>query len=104
MTMNNDLGNLIELHNWKIHQQNFLKIKDTEYTLSVIPEYSYFYRSSEGRLVRSVTPQALVLNTCIYNDISGKSHMYVTISSEEEFLDFMLNIQKQLKLELEWQD
>lgn len=102
--MNNDLANLIELHNWEIHRQNFLKIKDTEYTLSVIPEYSYFYRNREGHVRRSNVPQGLVLNTCIYNDISGKSHMYVTISSEEEFLDFMVNIQKQLKLELEWQD
>ena len=103
MIMDNDLGNLIELHGWEINQQSFLDIKGTDYTVSVIPEYTFYTRDEYNKICYSVIPQGLTLNICVYNRISGGSKLYVHIDSEEEFIDFMVGIQKQIKTEEVWE-
>jgi hypothetical protein len=102
--MENGLENIMNLHGWEIERQSYLDIKGTDYTLSVIPEYSFYDRDKNGRIFRSSVPQYVTLNTCVYNRKTGKSITFFNINSEDEFLDFMSELQKQLKLEAEWQD
>lgn len=100
--MNTDLDNLISLHGWEINQQSFLDITGTDYTVSVIPEYTFYARDKHGKIYRSLTPEGITLNICVYNRVSGGSKLFVNIDSEEEFIDFMVGIQKQIKTEEVW--
>jgi hypothetical protein len=93
------MEDLIKAHGWEMQEQNFLNIKDSKYMLSIIPEYSYFMRDETGIIHRSKEPQYLVLNCAIMspNTLSGgdmeyRPVMYINITSEEEFYDFMIEI------------
>lgn len=89
----NDLTNIIEAHGWVMSEQNFLDIKDTDYTLSVIPEYTYWTRNQYDMIVRSKTPTGLTLNMAICRN--GDPEMFMNINSEEEFYDFMICFKKE---------
>lgn len=94
------MEDLIKAHGWEMHTQNFLEIKESNYLLSIIPEYSFYARDSQGRIYRSLQPQDLVLNCAIVSLITHddmieyKPIMYLTITSEEEFYDFMIELNK----------
>lgn len=95
------MEDLIKAHGWEMQEQNILGIKDSRYKLSVIPEYGYFTRDENDRIIRSKTPQYLVLNCAILSpitlddgDVEYKPVMYINITSEEEFYDFMIEITK----------
>jgi hypothetical protein len=95
------MEDLIKAHGWEIQEQNILNIKDSKYMLSVIPEYSYFMRDDKGMIHRSKEPQYLVLNCAIMSpntlsngDVEYRPVMYINITSEEEFYDFMIEINK----------
>ena len=95
------MEDLIKAHGWEMGEQNILGIKDSRYKLSVIPEYGYFTRDENDRIIRSKTPQYLVLNCAILSpitsddgDVEYKPVMYINITSEEEFYDFMIEITK----------
>lgn len=95
------MEDLIKAHGWEMHTQNILEIKNSRYLLSVIPEYSFYARDEHGMIHRSLEPQNLVLNCAIlspitmYNgDVEYKAVMYITLTSEEEFYDFMIEIGK----------
>jgi hypothetical protein len=101
MQIGKKMEDLIKAHGWEMKEQNFLQIKDSKYQLSVIPEYSYFVRDEKGMIHRSKEPQYLVLNCAIMSpitldngDTEYKPVMYVNITSEEEFYDFMIEINK----------
>lgn len=86
---------LMRIYGWKLDQQSILPILDTDYELSVIPEYSYYYREN-NMIFRSKEPQNITLNTAIM--LKGEPQMYFTFSSEEEFFDFMIEFKKTYKL------
>ena len=95
------MEDLIKAHGWDMQEQNLLEIKGSKYLLSVIPEYSYFARDEHNKIIRSKTPQYLVLNCAIMSpitmdngDIEYKPVMYINIASEEEFYDFMIELNK----------
>lgn len=95
------MEDLIKAHGWEMEKQNILEIKDSKYLLSVIPEYSYLTRDENNHIIRSNTPQYLVLNCAILSPLSVedgtaeyKAVMYVNINSEEEFYDFMIELNK----------
>jgi hypothetical protein len=95
------MEDLIKAHGWEMQEQNYLEIKDSKYLLSVIPEYSYFVRDEKGMMHRSKEPQYLVLNCAIMSpntldngDTEYRPVMYINITSEEEFYDFMIEINK----------
>lgn len=95
------MEDLIKAHGWEMQEQNILGIKDSTYKVSVIPEYGYFTRDENDRIIRSKTPQYLVLNCAILSpitldngDVEYKPVMYINITSEEEFYDFMIEITK----------
>ena len=83
---------LIEAYNWEMDKQSILPILNTDYELSVIPEYSYYYRDKNNMIFRSKIPQNIVLNSAIV--LNGEPQMYFTFSSEEEFYDFMIEFKK----------
>lgn len=95
------MEDLIKAHGWEMLQQNFLEIKGSKYLLSVVPEYSYFARDANNKIIRSETPQYLVLNCAMMSpitmnngEIEHKAVMYLNITSEEEFYDFMIEVTK----------
>lgn len=99
------MEDLIKAHGWDMLQQNLLEIKGSKYLLSVIPEYSYYTRDEHGIIHRSKEPQSLVLNCAILSPITEGDEteynavMYLNISSEEEFYDFMIEMQKEVNFE-----
>jgi hypothetical protein len=94
------MEDLIKAHGWDMQEQNLLEIKGSKYLLSVIPEYSYFTRDEHNKIIRSKTPQYLVLNCAILSpitmddEIAHRPVMYINITSEEEFYDFMIELTK----------
>lgn len=95
------MEDLIKAHGWEMHTQNILEIKNSRYLLSVVPEYSFYARDEHGKIHRSLQPQNLILNCAIqspitmdYGYVDYKAVMYITITSEEEFYDFMIEIGK----------
>lgn len=99
------MEDLIKAHGWDMLQQNLLEIKGSKYLLSVVPEYSFYRRDEDGMIHRSKEPQSLVLNCAIMSPITEgdekeyRAVMYVNITSEEEFYDFMIEMQKEVNLE-----
>ena len=99
------MEDLIKAHGWEMLQQNLLEIKGSKYLLSVVPEYSFYKRDELGMIHRCKEPQNLVLNCALMSPITEgdeteyKAVMYFNISSEEEFYDFMIEMQKEVILE-----
>lgn len=95
------MEDIMNAHNWEINKQSFLEIPGTEYLLSVIPEYTYFTRDENNRLVRSKIAQGIKFNCCVvkvYNTEYGRiyhNEMLLDITTEDEFYDFMLGVQKE---------
>lgn len=95
------MEDLIKAHGWVMEEQNFLKIKGSDLQLSIIPEYTYWTRDSNNMITRSNVPQGIKLNICIqkgYDSPEGmwyRSEMFIELSTEEEFYDFMIGIQKE---------
>lgn len=85
---------LMKAYDWKIDEQSILPILETDYEISIIPEYSYYYREN-NMIFRSTQPQNIVLNTAIM--LNNEPQMYFTFSSEEEFYDFMIEFKKQYR-------
>ena len=97
---------LIRAYGWEVNQQNVLGIPNTENVLSIILEYSYYYRDENGRIRRSHTPTGYVLNCAIMTptqqpdgSVVFSPAMYLNINSEEEFYDFMIEASKSINLE-----
>lgn len=95
------MEDLIKAHGWEMNEQNLLEIKGSKYLLSVIPEYGYFTRDENNKIIRSKTPQYLTLNCAIMSpitmddgDIAYRPVMYTNIATEEEFYDFMIELNK----------
>ena len=95
------MEDLINAHGWEMNEQNLLEIKGSKYLLSVIPEYGYFTRDNNNKIIRSTTPQYLILNCAIMSaitmddgDIAYRPVMYINIATEEEFYDFMIELTK----------
>jgi hypothetical protein len=88
---------IIAAHNWKVGEQNFLEIKGTEYTLSVVPEFTYFSRDEEGKVIRSRTPIGYKLNCAVQGPVTFMGHtsiknlFFEEFYSEEDFYAFMIN-------------
>lgn len=81
------MENLITLYSWIMNEQNFLKIKETEYTLSIVPEYTYRYRNSEGHIVPSKVPTGTKLNCALI--LHGKFVDYVEFTEEGDFFSYL---------------
>lgn len=94
------MEDLIKAHGWEINEQNLLEIKGSSYLLSVIPEYGYFTRDENNKIIRSKTAQYLILNCAILSPITiddeivHRPVMYMNIATEEEFYDFMIELTK----------
>lgn len=94
------MEDLIKAHGWEINEQNLLEIKGSRYLLSVIPEYGYFTRDLHNKIIRSQTPQYLILNCAILSpitmdgEVAHRPVMYINIATEEEFYDFMIELTK----------
>ena len=100
------MEDLIKAHGWEMSQQSILEIPKTNNLLSVIPEYSYYYRDEDGKIRRGHVPQSIVLNCAIMSptlqpdgDTVYSPVMYLNINSEEEFYDFMIEASKNINLE-----
>jgi hypothetical protein len=94
------MNDLMQAYDWQIDVQAFLPIPGTKYELSVVPEYTYWYRDDKGFLNRSKIPQGTKLNCCVmvpYDGPEGKfwrPEMQIDITCEEEFYDFMISMKK----------
>ena len=92
---------IIAAHNWEVDQQGFLEIEGTPYTLSVVPEFTYFTRNEEGHIVRSRTPVGYKLNCAVQGEKKVNNHVivdnliFVEFHEEKDFYEFMINFKKE---------
>ena len=92
---------VIAAHNWEVDQQGFLEIEGTPYTLSVVPEFTYFTRNEEGHIVRSRTPVGYKLNCAVQGEKKVNNHVivdnliFVEFHEEKDFYEFMINFKKE---------
>lgn len=76
-------------------------MKGTPYTLSVVPEFSYFTRDEKGHIIRSRTPVGYKLNCAVQGSKTVNGHevvtnlIFVEFSEESEFYDFMIDFKKE---------
>lgn len=95
------MDDLMNAYGWEIDKQSFLRIPGTIYLLSVIPEYTYWFRNEHGMIARAKTPQGIKLNCLIqkpYESPEGtwyKTEMMLDITSEDEFYDFMIGMKQE---------
>lgn len=81
------MENLITLYSWIMNAQNFLEIEGTEYTLSIVPEYTYRYRNAEGHIVPSKVPTGTKLNCALI--LHGEFVDYVEFTEEGDFFSYL---------------
>lgn len=90
----------MKAYEWQIDVQAFLPIPGTKYELSIVPEYTYWYRDERNMITRSKVPQGIKLNCCVMVQYDGpfgkwwKPEMQMDITSEDEFYDFMISMKK----------
>ena len=91
---------IIAAHGWELEVQSFLDIEGTPYTLSVVPEFTYFTRNEEGHVVRSRTPVGFKLNCAVQGPKTVNGHtvidnlILVEFTEESEFYNFMIDFKK----------
>jgi hypothetical protein len=98
------MDDLIKAHGWVMNEQNFLRLKDSDYQLSIIPTFTYWSRDKNDMLFRSKTPTGMYLNIALFRvcinaetkNVSQSMCMITDVDSEEDFYDFMISIQKQV--------
>ena len=92
---------VIAAHGWELEVQSFLDIEGTPYTLSVVPEFTYFTRNEEGHIVRSRTPVGFKLNCAVQGEKKVNNHVivdnliFVEFHEEKDFYEFMINFKKE---------
>ena len=92
---------VIAAHGWELEVQSFLDIEGTPYTLSVVPEFTYFTRNEEGHSVRSRTPVGYKLNCAVQGEKKVNNHVivdnliFVEFHEEKDFYEFMINFKKE---------
>lgn len=92
---------VIAAHGWELEVQSFLDIEGTPYTLSVVPEFTYFTRNEEGHIVRSRTPVGYKLNCAVQGEKKVNNHVivdnliFVEFHEEKDFYEFMINFKKE---------
>jgi hypothetical protein len=70
-----------------MNAQNFLEIEGTEYTLSIVPEYTYRYRNAEGHIFTSKVPTGTKLNCALI--LHGEFVDYVEFTEEGDFFMYL---------------
>ena len=92
---------VIAAHGWEVDQQNFLKIEGTPYTLSIVPEFTYFSRDEKGHIIRSRTPVGYKLNCAVQgpklvnNIFTNENLIFVEFTDETDFYHFMMDFKKE---------
>lgn len=92
---------VIAAHGWEVGTQNFLPIEGTPYTLSVVPEFSYFTRDEKGHIMRSRTPVGYKLNCAVQGEKKVNNHVivdnliFVEFNEEEDFYQFMIDFKRE---------
>jgi len=81
------MENLIALYSWIMNTQNFLKIEGTDYTLSIVPEFTYRYRDADGHIVPSKTPVGTKLNCALI--LHEEFVDYVEFVEEKDFFNYL---------------
>lgn len=94
---------VIAAHGWELEVQSFLDIEGTPYTLSVVPEFTYFTRDEEGHIVRSRTPVGYKLNCAVQGPRTVNGHVtidnliFVEFNEESDFYQFMIDFKREAK-------
>jgi hypothetical protein len=98
--MKNNVVDIMSAHSMEVGVQTILDIPGTIYLLSVVPEYSYKYRSADGRIHVSREPQSMWLNCAVMepstedDGIAYSPVYYREFNCEEDFYDFMIAMSK----------
>jgi hypothetical protein len=92
---------IIAAHGWEVDEQSFLPIEGTPYTLSVVPEFTYFTRDEKGHIIRSRTPVGYKLNCAVQGPKTVNGHevvtnlIFVEFSEESDFYEFMIDFKRE---------
>ena len=101
----NNVNDLMVAYDWKIDNQYYLDIPNTEMYLSVIPEYNYLGRKPDGKMFISREPVSVKLNCALLVKSPMNSDIYdisehVEFNCEEDFYAYMIKMSKNSSADL----
>jgi hypothetical protein len=91
---------IMNAKNWDVNKRYMIPVPGTIYQLSVVPEYTHYYRDENGFIQRSNTPVGVKLNCVVMEPsltpegVLWSAVYFRDITDEDEYLDFMLSMKQ----------